>query len=159
MNQCITRRQKGKGIEITVVIKKDCYDVYIDITPEVDISRKIVEKYYTLKLKLLNGKKTLEEPFHLQILSQKYYGNSATTNAKLVVKNEEYRFEISLSPKLYVSPNKLIEAEKKQKEKKRSKKRISTSSIKTPGLASSKITKYTQSNITRPYSGGSCTPK
>ena len=60
MNQCITRRQKGKGIEITVVIKKDCYDVYIDITPEVDVSRKIVEKYYTLKLKLLNGKKTLE---------------------------------------------------------------------------------------------------
>lgn len=159
MNQCITMRQKGKGIEITVVIKKDCYDFYIDITPEVDISRKIVEKYYTLKLRLLNGKKNLEKPFHLQILNKKYNGREASTNAKLIVKNEEYRFEISLSPKLYVSPNKLIEAEKKKKDKKKSKKRISIGSIKTPGLASNKITKYTQSNINRPYRGGSCTPK
>ena len=96
---------------------------------------------------------------YLEILNKKYNGNEANTNAKLVVKNEKYRFEISLSPKLYVSPNKLIEAQKKQREKKSRKKRISTNSIKTPGLASSKITKYTRSNISKPYSGGRCTPK
>jgi len=157
MDKVVTMRRKTKGIDITVVIKENCYDFYIDITPEVDLSKKIVEKDYTMKLRFHDGRKTINEPIHLEILNKKYRDNEVTNHSKFSVKNEEYRFEISLSPKLYVLPNKLREAEKKQKSKKKAKIKINGLII--PGLASSKIIKYSQSNISRPYSGGRCTPK
>lgn len=159
MDKIVTIRRKRKGIEITVVIKENHYDFYIDITPEADLSKKIVEKDYTMKLRFYDNRKAIKEPMHLEILNKKYSDNDITNNSKLNIKNEEYRFEISLSPKLYVLPSKLHEAEKKQKSKKKAKRKIKINGLKVPGLASSKITKYSQSNISRPYSGGRCTPK
>jgi len=159
MDKCITMRRKRKGIEIVVVIRENHYDFYIDITPKADLSKKIVEKDYTMKLRFNDRRKALEEPLHLEILNQKYRDSEVTNNSRLTLKNDNYRFEISLSPKLYVLPSKLHEAEKNQKKKKKVKKKISTNGLKTPGLASSKITKYSQSNISRPYTGGRCSPK
>lgn len=159
MDKIVTNRRRRKGIKITVVIKENHYDIYIDITPEADLSKKIVEKDYTMKLRFHDGRKATEKPIHLEILNKKYRDNEVTNHSKFSMKNEEYKFEISLAPKLYVLPSKLREAEKKQKSKKKAKRKINITGIKTPGLASSKITKYSQSNINRPYSGGRCTPK
>lgn len=159
MDKMVTIRRKRKGIEITVVIKGNHYDFYIDITPKADLSKKIVEEDYTMKLRFQDRRKALEEPLHLEILNKKYRDSEITNNSKLTLKNDEYRFEISLSPKLYVLPSKLHEAQKKQKERNKPKKKISLNGLKVPGLASSKITKYSQSNISQPYSGGRCTPK
>ena len=159
MDKTITMRRKRKGIEIVVVIRENHYDFYIDITPQADLSKKIVEKDYTMKLRFNDGRKSTNQPIHLEILNKRYRDNEIANNSKLAIKNDEYRFEISLSPKLYVLPSKLREAEKKQKSKKKAKRKIKINGIKMPGLASSKITKYSRSNISRPYSGGRCTPK
>ena len=158
MDKCITIRRRSRGIELLVVIRENSYDVFIDITPEADISRKIVEKGYTLKLRFHDSRKKLKEPFHLEILNKRYKDTEVLNNSKTVIKNEEYYFEISLYPFMYVWPSKLTETKRKPK-KKHNKPKISTNGIRTPGLASSKITKYSRSNINQPYSGGRCTPK
>jgi len=159
MEKSITMRRKRKGIEIVVVIRENYYDLYIDITPQADLSKKIIEKDYKMKLIFHDGRKSTTEPMHLEFVNKKYRDNEISNNSKIKMKNEDYRFEISLSPSLYVFPKKLDEAMEKQKNKKKPKKRISLKGIRMPGLATSKITKYTHSNINRPYSGGSCTPK
>lgn len=156
----ITMRRKRKGIEINVIIVDNHYDLFIDITPKADLSKKIIDEDYTMKVRFHDGRKATNKPLHLEFLNKKYKDNEVTSNSKITLKNDEYRFEISLSPKLYVLPSKLLEAQKKQKNKKKSKKiKISTRGLKTPGLSFSKITKYSQSNVSRPYSGGRCSPK
>jgi len=156
----ITMRSRRKGIEINVIIIENHYDLYIDITPNADLSKKIIDEDYTMKVRFHDGRKTTDKLLHLEFLNNKYRDNEVTNNSKFTLKNDEYRFEISLSPKLYVLPSKLLEAQKKQKKNKKSKKiKISTNGLKTPGLSSSKITKYSQSNVSRPYNGGRCSPK
>ena len=159
MDKTITMRRKSKGIQLLVVIRENSYDLFIDITSEADVSKKVVGKGYTMKIRFHDGRKTVNQPMHLEILNKKYKDNEIANNSKTVIKNEEYSFEISLYPFLYVLPTKLDEANKKPRNKKRAKIKIDTNGLKMPGLASSKIAKYSQSNISRPYSGGRCTPK
>ena len=86
MDKTITMRRKRKGIEIVVVIRENHYDFYIDITPQADLSKKIVEKDYTMKLRFNDGRKSTNQPIHLEILNKRYRDNEIANNAKLAIK-------------------------------------------------------------------------
>ena len=119
MDKTITMRRKRKGIEIVVVIRENHYDFYIDITPQADLSKKIVEKDYTMKLRFNDGRKSTNQPIHLEILNKRYRDNEIANNSKLAIKNDEYRFEISLSPKLMFYPANYVKQRKNKKVKRK----------------------------------------
>ena len=166
MEKSITIKRERKGIEITVVTRENSYDLFVDVTPEADLSKKIVEKDYVMKLILHNKSKSARKPLHLEFLNQKYKDSQANSNSVIKIKNDMYRFQISLKPTLYFFPSKLaeariklIESKKKKKSKKKKIEDIPIEGIKLPGLSTSNFTNYTNSNIGRPYSGGRCSPK
>ena len=162
MERAIIQRTIRDGIEIIVVIREQRYDVYIDITPEADISKKIKCDEFTLKFFLANGDRKLRETIHLERKNKKYNASSGLSNVRLKFKTEEYRCEISLAPKVYVPKELIEEAEKerilrKSTLAKRNKVRLNHNYR--PKMAISRTTRYNRSNVTRPYSGGRCSPK
>ena len=162
MENTITKRISRDGIKIKVVIREQRYDVYIDITPEADISKKIKCEEFTLKFFLTNGEEKLKKTVHLERKNKKYNASSGLSNVRFKFKTEEYKCEISLAPKVYVPENIIEEAEKnrilrKRTLAKRNKVRINHNYR--PGMAISRTTKYSKSNVRRPYSGGRCSPK
>ena len=169
MGDIYKKRLILNGIEIVVDIKDDNYDVSITINPEVDVSKALKSKFFTLKFFLLNGEKSLKEPVHLEAVNKKYKKGCTNSNAILLFSSDNYyRCSISLSPKLYISDEKLNEAkaaqeEKKKEKRKRNKKqmhaRYSTKNTYTPGISKSNITKYERNNANHPYSGGRVSPK
>lgn len=163
MDKVIKKRTIKEGIEITVIINGRIFDVYVDITPEADISKKIKCEEFTIKFRLANDAKKLDKTIRLAKKNLRYNNNSANANLRLGHECREYKCEISLTPKVYV-PDEVIEEAKirkmtKPKPPKRKKKKIHFNDRYRPGMSASKITKYSQNNITRPYSGGRCTPK
>ena len=162
MDKTIIKRTLRDGVEIIVVIREERYDVYIDITPEADISKKIKCEEFTLKFFLANGNKKLDETIRLERKNKKYNANSGLSNVRFKFKTEEYRCEISIAPKAYVLKEIIDEAEKnrllrKSTIAKRNKIRIDHNYR--PKMAISRTTKYSRTNIARPYSGGRCSPK
>jgi len=151
-----------EGVKINVIIKDKVFDVYIDITPEADISQKIKCEEFTLKFRSANQANKLERTIRLARKKVKYNNNSDNENMRLTYTCREYKCEISLAPKAYVPDEIIKENQKKRalKQKTKHKKRnIRFNDKYRPGRSASSITKYTKNNITKPYSGGRCTPK
>lgn len=160
MEKTITKRTVNKGIEVTVVIREQRYDVYIVITTEADISQKIKCENFSLKFFLSKGAK-LDKAIHLERKNLRLRKESPNVHSLIEFRGEDYLCKVSLSPRLYV-PNQVIaisEAKKKEKTKTRNKK-IHINDKYRPGLSVYKGgAKYSKNNITRPYQGGRCSPK
>lgn len=160
MGNTITKRISKNGVEVNVVIREQRYDVYIDITPEADISKKMKCEEFSLKFFLASNAKKLEETVHLEKKNLKYSNKSANVHLVLDFRCEDYKCKISLAPKVYVPDELIAEAKRKHDIKmKNKKKKIRINDKYRPGMAVSKGTKYSKSNITKPYSGGRCSPK
>ena len=164
MGKVIKKRTVKEGIEITVFVMGNVFDVYVDITPEADISSKIKCDEFYLKLRLANDAKKLDRTIHLVRKNVKYNKNSDNSNLRLNYVCQEYKCEISLSPQVYVSDEFMIEAKQRRMAKAKQKPKCKRKKIKIndkyrPGISASNITKYSQNNVTRPYFGGRCTPK
>ena len=160
MEKTVTKRTINKGVEVNVVIREQTYDVYIDITPEADISQKIKCEEFSLKCFLSNDSKKLEKTIHLEKKNLKYSNKSASVHLVLEFKCEDYKCKISLAPKVYVLDKVVAEAKRKHDiNMKNKKKKIRINDKYRPGMATSRGTKYSKSNITKPYSGGLCSPK
>ena len=159
MEKTITKRTVNNGVEITVVIREQRYDVYIVITPEADISQKIKCEDFSLKCFLSNGS-NLEKSIHLEKKNLKYSKESANVHLVLEFKCEDYKCKVSLAPQVYVLDEIITRAKKKHEIKMRNKnKKIRINDKYRPGLSVSRGVKYSKSNISKPYSGGRCSPK
>lgn len=165
MEKSITKRISKKGVDITVVINRDKYDVYIDITPKADISKKITCNEFKLKFFLSNGAKKINKTLHLEKKGLKYKKNSPNVFVCLDFKCDEYKCKISIAPQIYVSDDEIAIARRTQEIKRArrkacaKKKKIRINDKYRPGMSVQKSTNYTISNMSRPYFGGRCTPK
>lgn len=160
MDNTIIKRTVKNGVEVNVVIREQTYDIYIDIKPEADISKKIKCEEFSLKFFLANNSKKLEETVHLEKKNLKYSNKSASVHLVLDFKSEYYKCKISLAPKVYVPDELIEEAKRKHAIKMKAKKnKIRINDKYRPGMAVSRGNKYSKSNIAKPYSGGRCSPK
>lgn len=158
MDSNITKRITQNGIEVKIIMRENDFDLHVTITPQADISKKFRCKQFNFKFKLLNGAKERTENLYLKS-KRKYQKSSASQYSRFIFKTEEYKCEISLSPQFYVHEEALMQAQEKRKIKRNDKKNISLENTYKPGMASSRPIGYSRSNITKPYSGGRCTPK
>lgn len=160
MENNITKRTFKKGVEVNVVMREQTYDVYIDIKPEADISKKIKCEEFSLKFFLANNSKKLEEAVHLEKKKLKYSNKSASVHLVLDFRSDDYKCKISLAPKVYVRDELIEEAKRKHSIKIKAKKnKIRINDKYRPGMTVSRGAKYSKSNIAKPYSGGRCSPK
>lgn len=162
MGEVIRKRTIKEGIEINVIIKDRTFDVYVDITPEADLSKKIDCEEFTLKFRSSNQAKKLDRTIRLARKNVKYNNNSDVSNLPLSYQCREYKCKISLAPKVYVTDEIIEEIKIKRMEKRKNKpkkKKVRFNDKYRPGRSVSSVTKYSKNNITRPYSGGLCTPK
>ena len=161
----ITKKAVENGVEVTIVIKGDRFDIIVDIPPETFIAQKLQGKLFNIKIKLKNGHKKTEEPIHFMIKNRSYNNLSITQNYKVRFTSKDFNGEISIFPELYLLDELLLELNERKKKsqpkrKKKGKKRKSSlGGIRRPGIAVSRSIPYSKNNVSRPYQGGACSPK
>ena len=166
------RRVIQDGIEVVVAIHEGTLNVYITIGTEADISYKHVCEEFSFKFVPKQKSKHLEEPIQLVKKGLKYIKGANAPNVKTRFATQEYKAEISISPKLFIPNEMWQEFDKQQqllknlkgKKKKRMKEAILAGNVVLGARRHtlkkrSRPTPYTNTNIARPYSGGRCTPK
>ena len=157
------KRKSGKmvginGIEVTVIMGEKTFDLYITIGAKADITTKHKNDAFTLKFRQTNKGKNLERPITLIKKDIKYFQGAASNNIKVMFKTEDYKCEISLSPKLYVSEE-VLKAEEEKKLKRTKSEKVQTNSSTKAKIRNFRPIFYTKNNIARPYRGGRCSPK
>jgi len=162
VESAITRKVKKKGYQITVVMRRRDFDVFIEVTPKADISQKT--KFDKVEIKFKPSKNMeITENILIEHRNVKYNKGAAYNNVRLKYKAETYTCEISLPPWLYVPDDvlKAAEIERANRQPKKPKvKKIKMGGLKyRPGMSSGSVTNYSNSNIAKPYVGGRCSPK
>lgn len=170
------RRVIQDGIEVIVVINEGTLDLYITVGTEADISYKHQYEEFTLKFNPETKIKHLNEAVKLSKKGIRYVKGGNAPNVKARFRTQEYKAEISISPKLFVPEEvwkeiyrqrqlqKQMQLQGKSKKGKGKAGAKSTGKVRLTGGKNSlrkryRPTPYTNTNIARPYSGGRCTPK
>ena len=160
MEEMAERRRTADGIEIRIRLRKRKYDLFIDIAPNTDISKKIEGDGFTLKLTYFDGTIRVKEPLHFErIKKPRKCSKGELIETVYVVSNEEYKLSVILAPSLYASAESVEELKKQQGSRKKKKRKIGTVSFKDGYPKRSPTTNYTRNNVFRPYQGGRCSPK
>ena len=171
-----TRRRYMPGIEIFIGLREKKFDLFINILPGTDVSKKIEGDDFTLKLTYKDGSDKVKEFLHFETMKKKCsWRKDKLVDSVYIVSTDEYKLTVGLTPKLYAPRTKEMakEMEKRRrqinnqkssanKSKKAKKKKSGTSSFKgshASGFARRTTTCYTYNNLRSPYQGGRCSPK
>lgn len=165
MDKAVTRRIKMEGCQITVVMRKEDFDVFVEITPEIDTSCKI--RFRKLMVRFMNTNNAeITGTVRIEHRNVKYDKSSAYNNVRLKTTTDTYICEISLPPKFYVPDSVLKKAEEAAEEKAKKQNRknnfsdiIVTGPVRHSNKLPHNMTIYTNNNIAKPYVGGRCSPK
>lgn len=167
------KRRTMLGIEISVIVKGGKFDLCIDIAEDADISEEIKGDGYLFRLTFKDGRTTPGEHLHFEKKNKPYSFNRKRNNLKdssHIIRTDEYKLSVVLSPSFYASKEEIRELEKKRI---KSKAKIKANAKKKKGKRNGslggrfsgdgyKVTNYTNysyTNASRPYSGGLCSPK
>lgn len=170
------RRQMTPGIEIWVGLRETKFDLFINISPGTDVSKKIEGDDFNLKLTYADGSTEVKEFLHFEKLRKRCnWKKGKLVDTTYAISTDEYKLTVNLAPKLYAPRTKEMEREcelkqrlsKKNKPsskapKKSKKQKGGTSSFRgsrASGFARRTTTYYTHTNLYSPYQGGRCSPK
>jgi len=163
VEKAVKRQVRCTGCLITVVIRKKDFDVFIEVTPGIDTTRKI--RFQNVMVRVMQNKNAeITETVRIEHRNVEYNKSSAYCNVRLKTTTEAYTCEVSLPPKLYV-PEDVLKKAKEAIERKELRKRdnfsdiIVTGPIRQSGKIQPSKAIYTKNNIARPYVGGRCSPR
>lgn len=164
MSNTITRRRKKAEVEISIVVHKKKYDLYIEIAEGMEVPKEIRGNGFTFKLTYFDGTTKVPETLHF-VRRKKPYNckKDRLQDSFYIIRTKEYKLVVSISPSFYASDESLKELmeRKKERTKKKGKKCKAGTTLSKGNYASawSKSTPFTHNNAFRPYSGGHCSPK
>lgn len=171
-----TRRRCMPGIEIFIGLREKKFDLFINISPGTDVSKKIEGDDFTLKLTYADGSDKVKEFLHFEKMKKKCsWKKDRLVETTYIVSTDEYKLTVILAPKLYAPRTKEMAREEEKRHRQRNNQRCSMSKGQkakkkkngtspfrgshASGFARRTTTCYTYNNLRSPYQGGRCSPK
>lgn len=164
------------GVEIFIGRKEQKFDLFVNISPGTDISKKIEGDGFTLKLTYADGSDKVKEFLHFEKLKKRCkWKKDKLVDTVYIVSTDEYKLSLILSPKLYAPRTEAMKREvgkkrrlwekrncpnsKNKKTKKKKGGNLSYRGSRVSGFHQHTTTCYTYNNARSPYQGGRCSPR
>ena len=176
MDYSSTIRSCEPGVEIFIGRREMKYDLFVNISPGTDVSKKIEGDGFTLKLTYADGSTKVKEFLHFEKLKKRCnWKKDKLVDTVYIISTDEYKLSLTLSPELYAPRTEAMKREegvrrrkrekqscpnnKNKKTKKKKGENLSYRGSHAFGFHQRTTTCYTHNNLYSPYQGGRCSPK